>query len=82
MVSLGGSVFECRQNIAFFEERVILKNFLMGSSCTEQTQDIRYTHARSANAWPPAAFARIDGDPVQLIGLHGSVPIQMSLWEV
>ncbi len=65
MVGLDGGIFERCQNVVFFEERIVLKNFLMGSARAEQAQNICDTNALTADARAPAAFAGFDGDSVK-----------------
>ncbi len=72
MVSLGCCIFKRRQNVVFFEERVILEDLLMGCPRTKQGQDICDTNALTANAGAPAAFPRFNGDSVSQTRFHGN----------
>lgn len=51
-------------------ERIVLKNFLMGSARAEQAQNVCDTNALTADARAPAAFAGFDSDSVKLAGIH------------
>ena len=70
MVGLDCGIFERCQNVVFFEERIVLKNFLMGSARAEQAQNVCDTNALPADARAPAAFAGFDGDSVKQAGIH------------
>jgi hypothetical protein len=65
MVRLGCGIFKRCQNVVFLEEGIVLKNFLMGSTRTEQAQYIRDTDAQAANAWATTALAGFDGDSIE-----------------
>ena len=65
MVRLGSGIFNRCQNVVFFEEGIVLKNFLMRSPCAKQTQNISDPDAQAANARVPAAFAGFDGDSIE-----------------
>ena len=43
-----GSVFEGRENILFFQKRVIFQNLAMGGTGTEEAQDVTDTQAVAA----------------------------------
>ena len=60
--ALGQARFQRRQNVSFFEEGIVLKDFLMGSTRTQQAENIRDTDALPTDARTPAAFAGLDGD--------------------
>ena len=72
MVGLDCGIFKRGQNIVFFEEGIVLKNFLVRGPRAEQTQNIRDTDAQTANARTAAAFAGFDGDPIEETGFHDS----------
>ena len=65
MVGLDCGIFKRCQNVIFFEEGIVLKNFLMGRPRAKQAQNICDTDAQAANARAPAAFAGFDGDSVK-----------------
>ena len=65
MVCLSRGIFKRCQNVVFFEEGIILKNFLMRCTRSEQAQYIRDADAQAANAWAPAAFAGFDSDSIE-----------------
>ena len=72
MIGLGCCISKRCQNVVFFELRIVLKNFLMRSPRAEQAQNIGDTDTQAANAWPPAAFAGFDGNPIKQTGSHNS----------
>ena len=72
MVSLDCGIFKRCQNVVFFEDGIVLKNFLVGSAGAEQAQNICNTNAQATNTGSSAAFADFDGDPIEQTGFRDS----------
>ena len=65
VIGLPGRLFQSRADVAGFEERVVFENFLAARTSRQKVEHVLYTDAQSAQAGPPAALVRIDGNPVQ-----------------
>ena len=72
MVSLDCGIFKRCQNVVFFEERIVLKNFLVRRAGAKQAQNICDTNAQATNTGATAAFADFDGDPIEQTRFHDS----------
>jgi hypothetical protein len=64
MVGLHGGIFQRSENVSFFEEGIVLQDFLMGGTCTEQAENVCDTHTLPPDARAPTAFAGLDRDAV------------------
>ena len=72
MVSLYCGIFKRCQNVVFFEERIVLKNFLVRRAGAKQAQNIGDTNAQATNTGASAAFADFDSDPLEQTGFRDS----------
>jgi hypothetical protein len=70
VVGLARSVFDGRQNILAFKERIVRQNFLVRRARAQQIKNIRDAHPHAANARTPAAFSRLDGDALEQFSVH------------
>jgi hypothetical protein len=70
VIGLIGGVVEGSENVFTFQGRVITQDFLKGSSCPEQLEDISYADALAANAGTAPAFAFFDRDSTKTLQIH------------
>jgi hypothetical protein len=61
---LYGGIFKCRENVRFFEEGIVVQDFLMGGAGTEQAENVGDTDTLPPDARTSAAFAGLDSDSV------------------
>jgi len=62
VIGLPGGIRDGGEDVVKLEERIIPKDFFVGSPGTQKLQDICHPDSLSANARLPAALAGFDGD--------------------
>lgn len=79
VISLVRRVCNRGQNILAFEVGIVVQNFLVGSACAQELQNIRHSHPHSTNARASATFAGFNGDAFEKFCVH--VENLVKLWE-
>jgi hypothetical protein len=64
VVGLHGGIFQRRENVSFYQEGIVLQDFLMGGPCAEQAENVSDTDALPPDARAPTAFAGLDSNSV------------------
>lgn len=70
MICLVGGVFNRREDVLFFQERVLRQDFFVGGPCRQQLQDVGNTNAESPNAGPSPAFSLLNSNPLEAFRVH------------
>ena len=78
VVGLMRRVFNRREDVRAFEVGIIREDFLVGSPGAQELKDIRDPHPHAADAGPPAAFARLDSDPLEKLGVHRAAIVTLN----
>ncbi len=66
VINLGGRVFQARPDVSGFQVREILQNRLLAFPGRQHVEHILDANAHPADARPPTALVRVEGDSVQL----------------
>jgi hypothetical protein len=70
MVRLVGGVVDRREDIVAFEKRIVLQDFIEGSSRAKKFQNVGDTKALAANAGAASALAFLHGDSMKTLQIH------------
>ena len=66
-------IFQGREDILFFQERIVFENLSMRCTRTEEAQDITHPDAEAANTGAAAAFVRFQRDTVEAFFAHVTI---------
>lgn len=70
MIGLARGILQSSQDIFFLKERIVSKDFLLRSSCSQEIKDVRDTHAQAADTRTSTALACLNRDSLQSFEAH------------
>lgn len=71
MIQVGGGVGHGGSDVITLQVRIIAQDLVLGGACCQHIQDILDTNAHTANTGAAAALARLNGDALEKVSLHG-----------